>query len=61
MQMEFSDDFFAGVLRVNISDIPGFNSFAACGDFCCLMINLANCLDPDQARPLSGLIWIQTV
>ena len=28
MQMEFSDDFFAGVLRVNISDIPGFNSLS---------------------------------
>ena len=31
-----------------------FNSFLASGDFCCLLINFANSLDPDQARQNVG-------
>ena len=38
-----------------------FNSLPARGDFCCLLITFANSLDPDQARQMSGLIWIQIV
>ena len=38
-----------------------FNSLPGRVDFCCLLITFANSLDPDQARQVSGLIWIQTV
>ena len=38
-----------------------FKSLSASGDFCHLLITLANSLDPDQADKMSGLIWIQTV
>ena len=31
-----------------------FNSLAARGDFCCLLITFANSLDPDQARQNVG-------
>ena len=31
-----------------------FNSSAARGDFCCLLITFANSLDPDQARQNVG-------
>ena len=40
------------------------NSFSASGDFCRLLINFANSLDPDQGPDLTqirGLIWIKNV
>ena len=38
-----------------------FFTFPACVDFCRLLINFANSLDPDQAHVLSAMIWIQCV
>ena len=51
-------DFSQGVVSRSCSV---FNSFPASGDFCHLLITFANSLDTDQARKMSGLIWIQTV
>ena len=36
------------------------NTFLQVANFCHLLISFANSLDPDQARQMSGLIWIQT-
>ena len=36
-----------------------FNSLHARGDFCCLLITIANCLDPDQAPQNVGPVNVE--
>ena len=41
----------SGLRLIASKGVVGFNSLPASGDFCRLLITLANSLDPDQDRP----------
>ena len=57
-EIKFSQGFSQKVVSTSSFVI---NSLPARVDFCCLLKAIANSLDPDQARQMSGLILIQTV